>query len=71
MLLDHCYAYPFVAVAFQFKEEVFWRGPLWPFFAKPLIRPSANLAKTISHMCEAMSSSSLPSFVNIHQAILQ
>ena len=56
----------FVAVAFQ-SEEVFWRrGPPVTYFASPWIRPWANMAKTSLCMCRAMSTSSLPSFVNIH-----
>ena len=58
----------FVAVAFRSEEEVLWRrGPPPPvtYFASPWICPWANMAKT-SCMCRAMSTSSLPSFVNIH-----
>ena len=36
------------------------------YFAWPWIRPLANMAKTSLCMCRAMSTSSLPSFVNIH-----
>ena len=41
-----------------------------PIFSPPWIRPWADLAETPYNMCEAMSSSSLPSFVNIDQAVL-
>ena len=61
----------FVAVAFRSEEEVFWRrGPLVTYFASPWIRLWANMAKTSLCMCQAMSTSSLPSFVNIHWAVL-
>ena len=60
----------FVAVAFRSKEEVFWRrGPPPPrvsYFVSPWFRPWANMAKISLCMCQAMSTSSLPSFVNIH-----
>ena len=58
----------FVAVSFR-SEEVFWRRGTPPpvtHFASPWICPSANMAKTSLCMCRAMSTSSLPSFVNIH-----
>ena len=59
----------FVAVAFRSEEEVFWRrGPPPPvtYFVSNWICPWANMAKTSLCMCRAMSTSSLPSFVNIH-----
>ena len=61
----------FVAVAFRSEEKAFWRrGPPMTYFASPLIRPWANMAKTSLCMCRAMSTSSLPSFENIHNAVL-
>ena len=56
----------FVAVAFRSKEENFWRGPPVTYFASPWTRPWADMAKTSLYMCQAMTTSSLPSFVNIH-----
>ena len=40
------------------------------YFSSPWIRPWANMAKTSFCMCRAMNTSSLPSFVNIHSAVL-
>ena len=61
----------FVAVAFRSEEEVLWRrGPPMTYFASPSIRPWANMAKTSLCMSRAMNTSSLPSFVNIHNAVL-
>ena len=63
----------FVAVAFRSEEEVFWRRgpppPWWPILPH-WICPWANMAKTSLSMCRAMSTSSLPSFVNIHSVVL-
>ena len=56
----------FVAVAFRSEEEVFWRRTPPTYFASPWIRSWANKAKTSLCMCRVMSTSSLPSFVNIH-----
>ena len=56
----------FVAVAFQSEEENFWRGPPVTYVASPWICPWADMANTSLCMCQAMSTSSLPSFVNIH-----
>ena len=62
----------FVAVAF-WSEEVFSKKvtpPPLTYLASPWIRPWADMAKTSLCMCQAMSTSSLPSFVNIHEAVL-
>ena len=40
------------------------------YFAPPLIHPFAGFAKKSNNKCGAISTSSLPSFVNIHQAVL-
>ena len=55
-------------------QFVCWSLPVWrrsflkkgTYFASPWIRPWADMAKTSLCMCWAMSTSSLPSFVNIH-----
>ena len=52
----------FGAVAFRSEEE----GDPVTYFASPWIHPLADMAKTSLCMCQAMSTSSLPSFVNIH-----
>ena len=55
----------FVAVAFHTREEVFWRrGPPWPTLPRSGSAP--DMAKTSVCMCWAMSTSSLPSFINFH-----
>ena len=61
----------YVAVAFGSEEEVLWRRePPGPIFAPPWIHPWAGLAQGSIQMCGVMSTLSLPSLVNIHQAIL-
>ena len=63
----------FVAVAISGLKKFFEEGdppPLVTYFASPSIRPWANMAKTSLCMCLVMSTSSLPSFVNIHYAVL-
>ena len=42
------------------------KGTPVTYFASPWIRHWANMAKTSLCMCRAMSTSSLPSFINIH-----
>ena len=59
----------FVAVAFRSQEEVFWRRgpPPVTYFSLALDLPLGKYGQNIfMHMCRAMSTSSLPSFVNIH-----
>ena len=71
MLLDHCYGIQYVAVAFRSEEEVLWRTePPGPILAPPWIHPWADLTQESIQMCRIMSTLSLPSLVNIHQAIL-
>ena len=71
MFLDQLLFIWFVAVAFQSEEEVSWkRGPLWPILAPPWIRHWADMAEEPLNICGAMSTSSLPSFVNINQGVL-
>ena len=63
----------FVAVAF--RSEVLWRrNPsltyFWQIAPPPWIRPWVELAEKPIKRCVIMSTSSLSSFVNIHQAVL-
>ena len=65
----------FVAVAFRSEEEVLWRrNPSLNYFwqiAPPLwIRPWVEFAERPIKRCLIMSTSSLSSFVNIHQVVL-
>ena len=61
----------FVTVAFQSEEAVLWRrNPSLTYFAQPWIHPWAGFAEKSIYKCGAMSTSSLPSFINIHQAVL-
>ena len=47
MLLDHWYAFGFVAVAFWSEEEALPRREHpWPFLAPPWIHPWADMAET-------------------------
>ena len=71
MLLDHCYELGLLLKPSGLKKKLFEEGdppppPPVSYFASPWIRPWANMAKTSFFMCPAMSTSSLPSFVNIH-----
>ena len=50
----------------SFFEEGDPPPPPLTYFASPWFRPWANMAKISLCMCQAMSTSSLPSFVNIH-----
>ena len=61
----------FVAVAFWSEEEVLWRrGPPLTYFGPALDPPWAELDQKSIQMCGVMSTLSLPSLVNIRQAIL-
>ena len=62
----------FVAVAFQSEEEVHWRrGPPVTYFGPTLDQPRADLAEKQQHLLGTMSTSSLPSFIKIHEAVLE
>ena len=62
----------FVPVATRSEEEVCWRrGPSATYFAPPWIHPWADLAEKQQHLYRTMSTSSLPSFIKIHQAVLE
>ena len=61
----------YVAVAFRSEEEVLWRRePPGPILAPPWIHPWADLAQESIQMCGVISTLSLLSLVNIHQAIM-
>ena len=61
----------FVAVAFLSEDGFLKKGtPRDLFCPPPWIRPWADLAETPYCLCGAMSTSSLPSFVNINQVVL-
>ena len=67
MLLDH--RYEFGLFAFRSEEEAFWRrGTLPPcdLFCLALDPPVGKYGQNIFMHVRAMSTSSLPSFVNIH-----
>ena len=65
----------FVAVAFWSEEEVLWRrNPsltyFWQIAPPPWIRPWVEFTEKPINRCVIMSTSSLSSFVNIHQVVL-
>ena len=65
----------FVAVAFRSEEEVLWRrNPSLPYFWQiappPWIRPWVEFAEKPINRCVIIGTSSLSSFVNIHQVVL-
>ena len=61
----------YVAVAFRSKEEILWRRePPGPILGPPWIHPWADLAQESIQMCGVMRNLSLPSLININQAIL-
>ena len=64
----------FIAVALQSEEEVLWRrNPSLTYFwqiALPWICPWVEFAENPKHRYMTMSTSSLSSFVNIHQVVL-
>ena len=69
MLLDHCTEFSLLLSPSglkKFFEEEDNTPPPVTYLASPWIRPWADMAKTSLCMCRAMSTSSLPSFVNIH-----
>ena len=53
MLLDHCYAFGFVAVAFQSEEEVFLRrGPPVTYFCPTLDPPLGGSSRKNNNTCK-------------------
>ena len=53
------------------KKKSFGEGtPHWPIFVVLWIHLWVDLAKKPKYICRAMITSSLPSFVNIHQSFL-
>ena len=63
--------YTKLIAAFHPEGEVLWRrGPSLTYYGPPWIHPWADLAQESIKMCGVMSTLSLPSLVNIHQAIL-
>ena len=67
MLLDHCYEFGLLLQP-SYLKKIFEEGehPPETYLASPWIRPWADMTKTSLCMCQAMSTSSLPNFVNIH-----
>ena len=71
MFLKHCYAFGLLLKPYGLKKKFFGEGnPPGPILAPPWIHPWADLAQEVIQMCGVMSTLSLPSLVNIHQAIL-
>ena len=68
MLLDNCYEFGLLLWPSSLKKKFFEEGsPQVTYFASPWIRPLGKyVAKTSLCMSRAMSTSSLPSFINIH-----
>ena len=65
----------FVAIAFRSEEEVLWRrNPsltyFWQIAPPPSTPPWVEFAEKPINRCVIMSTSSLSSFVNIHQVVL-
>ena len=71
MLLDHCYAFGLLLYPSGLKKNFLKERDPWPIFAPPWICPWADLVEKQQHLQVTMSTSSPPSFIKIHQAVLE
>ena len=70
MLLDHCYTFGLLLSPSNSKERSpLEKGLSLTYYGPALDRPLADLAQKSIQMFGVMSTLSLPSLVNIHQAI--